>query len=467
MATLLALNAGTTTLTAIAWDPERQVVTNSLRQRNDAALPAPPGRAEQDAGRLRRLAWNLLAQAAAGQRSVEGIVLTGQMHGLLCLDARGDPLTPLITWQDRRTAEPLPGGGSILDRIRARVADLDWRSNGCRLAHGYGAATLFWLGEQKALPSGTERVSSLPSWLVGQLAHQLPSTDPTLAASWGIYSLADGAWNVAFLERLGLRAELLPPVRATGAPVGTLHPTPARALELPPGLPVYNAAGDTQATFAGCVDEPEWEALVNGGTGGQVCWWAPHFELPSASVDTWPFPRGTLRVGATLCGGAAYAWLNATVRAWLHDFGVDQSEQEVYGRLNALAQSGDDATGITVRPTFLGSRADAGPTGGAIQNLTLEPLRLGALARATLQGMVDELRDLFAAHGPDQLMRLVATGGTVRQVPPLAELMEERFGMPVTVGAETHPAAVGAARLAAHAGPPPCASLDPRADRSA
>ncbi|RPI55519.1 MAG: hypothetical protein EHM56_05185, partial [Chloroflexi bacterium] len=274
---------------------------------------------------------------------------------------------------------------------------------------------------------------------------------PTFAASWGVYDLVRGAWNEAFLERLGLPGRLVPPVRPAAAALGGLEAGVARAAGLPAGLPVFNPVGDTQASFLGSVPEVESTILVNLGTGGQVCWAVPAFEPPYERVETRPLPgSGALRVGASLCGGAAYAWLNHTLRTWLAEFGLEVDEETVYRRLNDLAATSPDARGLRVRTTFLGVRGDPAVQGGAIEGITADNMTLGALARATLTGLVDELRDLYRLAGPNEgRVRVVAAGGAVEQNPLLLDILGRQFGLPVEPAAHREAAAVGAALLAA------------------
>jgi sugar (pentulose or hexulose) kinase len=453
---IIGLDIGTTTVTGVAWDDGAGRVLQVARRRNDAALPAAQAtRAEEAPRRLLGLSLEVLAELAAGNvPPPSGIALTGQKHGLLCVDVRGEPLTPLISWQDQRTAEPVaqPPGMTTLELVRRRLAGLDWRANGCRLQHGYGAATLFWLLRYGGLPAAAERACTAAGWVAAQFCGAQPATDPTFAASWGIYDLLHGTWNDAFLEALDLPARLLPPLRPAGEALGGLAPAMARAAGLPAGLPVFNAVGDTQASFLGSVPLVEGSVLVNLGTGGQVCWALPTFEPPSERVETRPLPEsGVLRVGASLCGGAAYAWLNRTLRACLAEFGLDLDEETVYRRLNALAAAGAGSGGLRVRTTFLGVRGDPSVEGGAIVGITEGNMTPGALARATLTGLVDELHDLYAgAAGPaGAVVRLVAAGGAVEQNPLLLEILGQRFALPVQPAAHREAAAVGAASLAA------------------
>jgi len=464
--TILSLDLGTTTITGLLLGGPGATILRAARRRNDAALETDkPLRAEQDPRRLRVLALEVLAELAAWAAPerggpLQGLALTGQMHSLLCVDAAGEPLSPLITWQDRRTAEPLaevspatagePAAGSTaMDRLQARVAGLDWQANGCRIRHGYGAATLFWLVAHGALPAGIHRAGTIAGWLAGHLTGQPPVTDPTFAASWGVYDLLHSRWNAAFLDRMGLDGGLLPAVRPSAKAIGGL-------LHL--GSVLGSGALSEPASLAQAV-------LVNLGTGGQVCWAVPSFEPPDKAVETRPLPlepagaaagQGFLRVGASLCGGAAYAWLNRTVRAWLAEFGREPGEDEVYARLNALAAACSDTHGLRVRTTFLGTRGDPAEIeggaieGGAIEGITLDTMSLGAVARATLAGIIDEVYGLYAAHGGPQAgaQHVVAAGGAVEHNPLLVDLIEQRFGLPVRPAPVPEAAAVGVALLA-------------------
>ena len=469
---LIGLDLGTTTVTGVLLDAGRGEVLRLARRRNDAAPAgrALPTRAEQDPERLRTLSLEVLAELAEERAAVRSISLTGQKHGLLCVDAANRPLTPLISWQDQRTAEPLHGTHlSTLDQLHARLDDLDWQENGCRIAHGYGAATLFWLVQQGQLPPDTHRVCTIAGWLAGQLAGQSPVTDPTFAASWGIYNLVEDTWNAAFLDRLGIEAQLLPPPLPSGETLGGLLPMVARQVGLPAGLPIYNALGDTQASFLGAclpllatppepsdpgrsrshrgADGLARAIFLNLGTGGQICWMVPHFQPPTGAVETRPLLLGRyLQVGASLCGGAAYAWLNRTVRAWLSEFGIEMEEDAVYERLNTLAAECEAGQGIRVRTTFLGARGDPSIQAGAIEGITLYNMQLGVLAHATLGGIVDELHALHDTHASQatRYREVVAAGGGVQQNPLMPGLIEARFGLPVRTPAHQETAAVGA-----------------------
>ena len=51
-----------------------------------------------------------------GAQSIAGIGLTGQMHGLVLLDAQGEVLRPCIMWNDQRTGKQC---ASITEKVGA------------------------------------------------------------------------------------------------------------------------------------------------------------------------------------------------------------------------------------------------------------------------------------------------------------------------------------------------------------
>jgi glycerol kinase len=119
-----------------------------------------------------------------------------------------------------------------------------------------------------------------------------------------------------------------------------------------------------------------------------------------------------------------------------------------------MAAECDDTGGLRVRTTFLGSRGDPSVATGSIEGIALENLQLGALARATLTGIVDELHGLYRAHAGESVhhRQVAATGGGVRQNPLMPALIQERFGLPVWIPPQQETAALGAA-VSAHCNP--------------
>jgi sugar (pentulose or hexulose) kinase len=87
----LGVDIGTTTITALAWDGERVVASETVA--NDGG---------EDADRM--IARALDALHAVAGRPVAAIGATGQQHGVVLVDPALRPLGPFVNWQDRRGA---------------------------------------------------------------------------------------------------------------------------------------------------------------------------------------------------------------------------------------------------------------------------------------------------------------------------------------------------------------------------
>ncbi len=93
----------------------------------------------------------MLAELEAS--SADGIGLSGQMHGLVALDAAGRPLRPAILWNDARTGRQC---AEIERRVGAeRLVEL----TGNRALAGFTAPKLLWMAEQE--PERYARIASI------------------------------------------------------------------------------------------------------------------------------------------------------------------------------------------------------------------------------------------------------------------------------------------------------------------
>ena len=74
-------------------------------------------------------AVNLLDYFLEKYPHVERIGLTGQMHGIVYLNAEGRSVSPLYTWQDGSGEIPLEDGRTCVE-ILSLLSDLTWRQAG-------------------------------------------------------------------------------------------------------------------------------------------------------------------------------------------------------------------------------------------------------------------------------------------------------------------------------------------------
>ncbi|MEZ5391888.1 MAG: FGGY family carbohydrate kinase [Bryobacterales bacterium] len=441
----LALDLGTTSLGAVAID-RNGAVRGRVQRPNRAHLRGlVSGHAEQDPATLfddALDALRALARCLDGEPASLG--LTGQMHGVLLAGPANEPLTPLISWQDRRA------GVAGLEAFLAFCSAGDLERAGCRPALGYGGVTLHALASAGKLPQGEWVAATVADWIGAKLADAQPRMDPSQAAALGLFDVVANDWNPNLLAAAGTSREHLPRIATSGAVLGGLTAAAARATGLPQRLPVVASIGDNQAAVLGSLPSGEEAYQINIGTGGQVNWPIPSFERVEA-MDTRPLPVGRLMLtGAGVSGGDAYAWVERTVSTWLEAFGVVRSPEAIYDRLAELALALPDDNGVLVaRPVFRGSRRR--PTErGSFQGVTFENFTPGHVARAVLEGIAAGLYEFVESAGAaaPAAARIIATGNAVRRNPLLVAALERRFGLPVFTPLHREEAAYGAALLA-------------------
>ena len=430
MSTLIGLDIGTTSISAVAAEVSSGALLRSVTVPNDGILPSPDGVSRlQDPVRIVETALGLKESLAAEFSPVAAIGVTGQMHGILYLDRAGRAVSPLYTWQDGRGN--LPYGKSTY------AAHLSTRS--CYpLASGFGLVTHFINREQGLVPSEAVTFCTIQDYIALLLARRkTPLLHASDAASFGCFDLEAHTFDRFAMEKLGFDNAFLPAVTAETAIIGQDG-----------SIPVAAAIGDNQASVLGSLRENA-DILVNIGTGSQVS------AVVSAPV---PFPAGAVRpyvdgqfplAGSPLCGGRAYALLHRFFARCAELFGGDG--RDIYTVMNDMAAEQPEDHSLTVDTRFCGTRNDPALR-GALSEISEDNFTPEQLTRGVLWGMTAELRGLY---GEMPLLSpatgLVGSGNAVRKNPVLRRYLEEQFNLPLKLPVHRQEAAFGAAVFAAAA----------------
>ena len=427
MSALVGVDVGTTGVKALAVSRSGEVVGRAEREYS-LSMPRP-GWAEQDPADWSRAAGEALE--ALGVDEIAGIGVTGQMHGLVVLDADERVLRPAILWNDQRTAEECR---EIEERIGlARLL----RLTGNRALPGFTAPKLLWLRANE--PEAYERIAHvlLPKDYVRLALTGERVTDVADASGTLLFDVAARAWSDEVLAALELPADWLPPALES----------PSRSAVTPAGIPVAAGAGDQAAGALGVGVIAPGPVSVVLGTSGVV-----FATLPGAVMD----PEGRAHVFCHALPGAWHAMgVMLSAAGALRWFRDAVAPGEPFDRLVAEAERWEPgAEGLLFLPYLAGERTPhADPRArGAFTGLSHRHDR-GALARAVLEGVAYGLRDsleVLRSLGCRLDVGRVSGGGARSE--PWLRIVASVLGLPLERTEVEEGAAYGAALLGGVAG---------------
>jgi sugar (pentulose or hexulose) kinase len=224
------------------------------------------------------LVWDVVGIYREVLAGIRMIAASGPVHGIGIdswavdyglLDSDGRLLGQMYSHRDQRTV-------GIADKVRATVPDAEmYRTTGLQeLAFN----TIYQLvaAEGTAALDSAHTLLLLPDllgyWLTGQAG-----AERTNASTTGLYNASTREWATDLAARVGVRAEILPPLRNPGDQVGWVSPAVAAELDLEADVPVVAVAShDTASAVVGVPAEVENFAYISSGT-----WSLVGLELPA------------------------------------------------------------------------------------------------------------------------------------------------------------------------------------------
>jgi glycerol kinase len=439
---LLGIDEGTSAVKAVLYDTDLRPLAEARREK---PLQHPrPGWVEQDPQDVLVAVVDSvgeLLRQADGEVSACG--LDHQGESVLAWDAEsGEPLTPIVTWQDKRSEE-------VLARLEGdHRAKLVRSTSGMPLDPYFSAGKLTWLLEhepalERARDSGSLRLGTVDAWLCDVLGAGF-TTDPSTASRTQLAVPGEPDWDGRLLDAFGVPREALPQIRDSAGDLGVLkHP------DWPSELRLTARVVDQQAALAGagCVIPGRVKATY--GTGVFVL---AHVgtERPDAG-ESGLLPTVAWRIdgrveyaldGGVFTAGALLEWLS-------RDLGLADDP----AALAALAAQAEDAGGVLLLPALAGLGAPWWRPGAhAVISGLSSATRPAHLARAALEAIAWRVTDVLSAvaeQAPPEVLRV--DGGLTRDA-LLLQLQADTSGVPVQQGAVDATAAGSAALAAVGAG---------------
>jgi xylulokinase len=389
----------------------------------------------------------VLAKSGVQPDQVAGIGLTGQMHGLVLLDAHADVLRPCIMWNDQRTA---PQCAAITQKVGAESV---LRLTGNPILPGFTAPKIAWVREHEPEVYARAAKVLLPKDYARYRLTGSFFSEVSDASGTSLFDVGRRRWSEDMLRALDLPRDWLPEVTESPVVSARVSADAASQTGLLEGTPVVGGGGDQAAQAVGTGIIAEGLVSATLGTSGVVF----------AASDTYRVePGGVLHafchavpgmwhlMGVMLSAAGSFRWYRDT----LGDFErlkADETGRDAYDLLTeAAAEVPPGCEGLLFLPYLTGERTPyPDPNArGVFFGLTLRHGK-AHMTRAVLEGVTYGLRDsleLMRALGLS-IQQVRASGGGARS-PLWRDMLADVFDTEIVTVAVTEGAAYGAALLA-------------------
>jgi len=375
---LLGIDSGTQSTKVLVVDARDGKVLAAAAQEYDLIPNLPPGAKEQHphtwrdatASAIRRA----LRQAKAVAAEVKAIGVSGQQHGFVPLDSKGEVIRPAKLWCDTSTAAE---GDEIMNHVGGFKKTI--KALGNAVLPGFTASKILWL--KKNEPKNYARLASvllphdyLNFWLTGEKVMEYGDASGT-----ALLDVSKRKWSKAVLDAID--PELpgkLPPLISSDKPAGVLQTSTSKLLELNPGVLVSAGDGDNMMGAIGAGNTPAGVITASFGTSGTIyaCAEKPVID-PQGEIAA--FCDSTNRWLPLLCT------MNVTVATEMvrDDFGWTH---EKYAAEAARVPAGSN--GLLLLPYFEGERTPNVPDGtGVWFGVNQKTFEAGHFARAAMEGV--------------------------------------------------------------------------------
>ncbi len=380
-----------------------------------------PGRVDQDPDAFYAAATATLArclhEGAVDPASVRGLAISGQMAGVMGIDARHRPSTPYDSWLDTRCA-------GDADALETELGDDLCAISGCPAMVNHAPKIRWWRRERPEAFEATAKWVTPGGYVAGRLAG-LSADQAFMDATYLHFSaLADtraGTWSERLVHAAGAEMRQLPRIVEPATVIGELTAGAAADCGLLPGTPVAAGLGDTAAATLGAGVVRPGQVLDVAGTAavlaGSVSEFRPDVENRMLITMRGAVPGQWVSL-AYLTAGPLLGWLAELVHG--AEAGAEgAATPETLDRLSREAGSvAPGADGLLCLPYLDGRVLPSDPLlRGSFVGLRRGHGR-GHLARAALEGVALEYAEYLAVlrelHPDQRFDEARVTGGGAR-----------------------------------------------------
>lgn len=265
---ILAIDEGTTNVKSLLLNKQGDVVGKGMASLS-IRFPAA-GLVEQDPFEIierMEASIALAIDSVADDVMIEAVAISNQRESVVLWERNtGKPLTPVMSWQCRRSE-------FLCEALRQDLTFSRYvqESTGLVLDPMFPATKVSMALQQ--IPDGHARavkgeicVGTINSWMIWNMTQGVFVTDASNAARTQFYHIGKQVWDDAILARLGIALETLPEVVSSSQVVGVTKAFGS----LQSGIPIASQIGDSHAALFGHGGYKAGVVKATYGTGSSV-----------------------------------------------------------------------------------------------------------------------------------------------------------------------------------------------------
>lgn len=236
---------------------------------------------------------------------IKGLGISGQMHGLVMLDERGDVIRPSIIWCDQRTGKECEDMTRLIGKERL----IEITANPALT--GFTASKIMWVKKHEPENYAKCRHILLPKDYVRYKLTGEFATEVSDASGMQLLDIANRCWSDEVLEKLDIDKSLLAKVYESPEVTGTITAEASKLTGLNEGTIVVGGAGDNAAAAVGTGVVTDGTAFTTIGTSGVVFAHTSEMSIDKAGrVHTFccAVPGAWHVMGVTQAAGLSLKW---------------------------------------------------------------------------------------------------------------------------------------------------------------
>ena len=332
---------------------------------------------------------------------LEGIAISGQMHGLVTLDEEENVVRPAILWNDTRTTkqctEVMEGFGDRLITITKNKA-----------LEGFTLPKILWIQEEeRELWAKVAHIMLPKDYLIFRLTGEF-ATDYSDAAGTLLLDVAAKKWSDEILAKYNIDGKILPKLYNSIDCVGKIKAEYQKDFGFEKEVKVMGGGADNACAAVGSGIVSNGIGMVSIGTSGVFLSYEDEAHSNYSGclhLFNHGIPDAYYSMGVTLAAGHSLNWFKET-------FAPKESFEELLSDIDKIPAGSD---GLLFAPYIVGERtpyADS-KVRGSFTRIDTTHTR-AHFARAVLEGITFSLRDsmeLMSELTAKKFDKILSVGG--------------------------------------------------------